>query len=292
MKEVYVTGSAGLVGSRFVELLPKDYTPVIPEIKAVDITDKDALEKLFRQENFDAVVNFAAFTNVSEAEKQRGDRDGDCWKINVEGAKNLAEVCKKYGVHLIQISTDYVFPGTKDDPGPYDEGHRPEDNPERLTWYGYTKAEAERQIKEILGDNVSIVRLIYPVRADFDEKLDYIRKPLDLWDKKSLYALFDNQQISITYIDEACEAINKIIGGSVYGIFHASTPDTTTPYELIRYVVEKARRSDKGVTSSSLDDNQVRYPKYGGLRVESTERRLGIKFSPWRGVVKKLAHKI
>lgn len=294
MKKIYITGSKGMVGSRFLELMPGSFKAVTPEVDKLDITDKAALNSFFEKEKPDTVIHFAAYTNVGEGEKEKGDRNGACYQINVEGSKNLAEVSKEFGSHLIHISTDYVFSGSSNDPGPYDESHTPETDSKKVTWYGFTKAEAEREVSGILGDSFTIVRLIYPVRAKFEGKLDYIRKPLSLFDEGKLYPMFTDQQVSITYIDEACSAINKIVEEKVCGTFHASTPDTTTPHELISYVIEKARGVKNAVKPSSLDeflktvDNPVRYPKYGGLKVEKTKEKLGVKFSPWNEVVDKL----
>lgn len=291
MRKIYVTGSKGMAGSRFLELLPKGYTAVSPEIDRLDITDKVSVDAFFEKERPDAVVHFAAYTNVGEGENQRDDKNGEAWKINVEGSKNLAEAAKKSGAHFIHISTDYVFSGMADDPGPYEEDHAPEADSKRLTWYGFTKAEAEREVSKILGHDFTLVRLIYPVRAKFEAKLDYLRKPLFLFDQGKLYPMFTDQQVSITFIDEACSAINKIIEGKHYGIFHACTADTASPFDLVSYTIEKARGVKDPVKPSSLDeflktvDSPVRYPKFGGLKVEKTEEVLGVKFSPWRKVV-------
>ena len=291
MMKIYVTGSRGMVGSRFLELLPKGYAVVAPEVDRLDITDKVAVDAFFEKEMPDVVVHFAAYTNVGEGENQRDNKDGDAWKINVLGSKNLAEASKKTSAHFIHISTDYVFSGMADDPGPYAEDHKPEADDKRLTWYGFTKAEAEREVTKILGENFTIVRLIYPVRSKFDVKPDYLRKPLSLFDQGKLYPMFTDQQVSITFIDEACAAINKIIEGRKYGIFHACTSDTGSPHALVSYLIEKARGVKDAVKPSSLDeflktvDNPVRYPKFGGLKVEKTEEALGVKFSPWKRVI-------
>src|SRR3989338_1920470 len=106
--KVYITGSHGMVGSRFLELLPKDFIPLSPEIDRLDITDKASVDSFFERERPNIVVHFAAYTNVGKGEKERNDKNGSCWKINVEGSKNLAEASKKFGLHLIHVSTDYV----------------------------------------------------------------------------------------------------------------------------------------------------------------------------------------
>lgn len=290
-REIYVTGSKGMVGSRFLELAPQGYEVLSPEIDELNITDKEALVTFFRANKIDFLVHFAAYTNVTDAEGQRGNEDELCWKINVEGTRNLAEASKRYGAFMIYISTDMVFPGSEEYPGPYAENDKPEADPERVTWYGYTKARGEKVVQDTLEDNFAILRIIYPVRAKFDPKLDYVRKPLALFRDKNLYAVFGDQHVSISFIDEVVEAAKRIISERRTGIFHASSSDTATPHELVSYVIERATGEKDVVKESSLDEylrttgKSVRYSKYGGLKVERTEKELGIKFSTWRQIV-------
>jgi dTDP-4-dehydrorhamnose reductase len=300
--KVYVTGSAGLVGSRFVELFSSDYDFLTPEIGELSILDYKSLDDFFKRSKFSAVVNFAAFTDVSAAENERDNKEGNCFKVNVLGVENLAKLCKKHRRFLIHISTDMVFPGSKDYPGPYSEDSVPESYSKRLTWYGFTKAEAERVIESILGKDAAILRIIYLVRAKFEGKLDYLRKPLKLFDEGKLYPMFNDQQVSIAFIEEVSEAINIILKKGARGVFHTSSCDTSTPYELVSYLLEKARGVKGAVIPSSIHefikkqkeanlDNpfiEVRYPIYGGLKVEKTESKLGIKFSSWREIIDKL----
>lgn len=290
-KRVLVTGGSGLVGSRFVEFYSKKYDLVCPEYPAFDLTDIKNVNNHLSKSKPDVIVNFAAYTNVGEAENQRGDKKGDCYKINVEGVKNLLSATDPK-VHFIHISTDMVFPGSKNDPGPYAEDHVPETNPDKLTWYGFTKAEGEREVLKVLGKEVpTILRLIYPVRAHYGLKLDYLRKPLSLFDEGKLYPMFSDQHVSIAFVDEIAKTLEKIIDGGERGIFHASSRDTTTPYELVFYMIEKVRGKKSVVKSASLKeflktvDNPVRYPEFGGLAVENTEKRLAMKFSTWKEIV-------
>src|SRR3989338_7139450 len=138
MDKILVTGAGGLVGSRFCELSKYKDNLVCPTKEELDITDKKSVE---RYKDFDLVINFAAYTNVSEGEKQRGDKTGLCWKVNVEGVRNLLSITQ----NLIQISTDLVFAGVS---GPYKESELAETDSDKVTWYGFTKAEAERLVRE------------------------------------------------------------------------------------------------------------------------------------------------
>lgn len=289
MTKTLVTGASGLVGSRYVEL-SRSQDLLVPSLEELDITRKKSVQNYFVNNKIDVVVNFAAYTNAGEGEKQRNEKSGDCWKINVEGVANMLAVLR--GQFFLHISTDMVFPGSADRPGPYLESDLPESDSSKVTWYGFTKGEAERRVRE----KGAILRLIYPVRAKFDNKLDYLRKPLKLYDEGKLYPLFTDQQVSISFIDEVCQAASEIIKQKKLGVFHCGSTDLATPYELICYALQKTGRDPNRVKKSSLVeflktvDSPVRYPLFGGLKLEQTERDLGIKFSSWREIINKLAN--
>lgn len=296
MKKILVTGATGLVGSKFIELYKNKYDFITPEYPQFDLTHKEDVAKTIRRVNPDAVVNFAAYTNVSEAEKQRGDKNADCYKINVVGVENLIEALPA-DCHFIQISTDMVFSGSGKDPGPYEENHPSSYKEDELTWYGYTKNLGEKEVIKRFGKDATILRLIYPVSAKYDLKLDYLRKPLSLYDEGKLHPMFTDQQVSIAFVDEVAKALEKIIDGNLKGIFHAGSSDTATPFELVSYLIEKVRGKKDAVKGISIDDflknadSPVRYPKFGGLKVGRTEKELEIKFSSWKQIVDKLVYR-
>ena len=95
MKRTLVIGSSGMVASRFIDLAKNDLAIVGIDEKTLDITDSPAVKKYFDANTFDAVINFAAYTNVDGAEKERNNKEGIVWKLNVEAPKNLVEICKK-----------------------------------------------------------------------------------------------------------------------------------------------------------------------------------------------------
>lgn len=285
--KILVTGANGLVGSRFIDLSSK-YQLLTPDINELDITNADSVYKYVRDNNPDWIINFAAFTDVNAAELQPHDETSLAWKVNVEGLKNLTDAF--LSDQIIQISTDMVFSGSIDHPGPYAEDDTPEKDPSKLTWYGWTKNQAE---KVILNHGGSILRIIYPVRAEFAGKLDYIRAILKKYVDGKLHPLFDDQQISISHVDEIVENLHAILDQDARGIFHTSS-DTTTPYDLIKFTLDQLGADNSVVKPSSIIDflktqtNPYRYPQFGGLKTVITEKTLGIKFSTWQTVVEKL----
>ena len=200
--KILVIGASGLVGSRFVELYKNSGQLLTPDEKKLDITDSSSIERFIRGNfDIDVIVNFAAFTDVAGAEKERppahkasgpggGKEKGLAWKLNVESAENIAKIAKKYNIFLIHISTDFVFLGTKDNPGPYKEDARLPRFSKKISWYGWTKLEGERVVRKNQPYS-AIVRITYPFRASpYPEKIDSARKILELFDNGSLYPLF------------------------------------------------------------------------------------------------------
>ncbi len=130
MNNILVTGGAGFIGSNFVYyMLEKhpDYRIVCIDkltyagnletleeamnnenfrfVKA-DITDRKAVYALFEEENFTAVVNFAAESHVD-----RSIEEPEVFlKTNILGTQVLLDACRKYGnVRYHQVSTDEVY---------------------------------------------------------------------------------------------------------------------------------------------------------------------------------------
>lgn len=265
-----------------VELWQGKYELICPRYPEFDLTKPETIKAVIERAKPETIVHLAAYTDVGGAEEERGNKEGLCYQINVVGSKNLVEASGQ--IPIIHISTDMVFEGKN---GPYAEKAVLPENGDNLTWYGWTKGLAEKEMRQV---GATIVRLIYPVKAQLDQKLDYIHRPLQLLAEDKLYPLFADQQISISFIDQVAETLDKIIEGDKKGIFHAST-DLTSPYELIRYVVEKLGQDPNQVKTGSVVEflkgrqDGYRYPVKGGLLVEETEQELGIKFLNWRQMV-------
>ncbi len=290
MKKVLVIGATGLVGSRFTELA-KNKIDIIPvDEKVLDITDKDAVDKYFKENQFDSVLNLAAVTNVDGCEKERGDENSFTWKLNVVGPKNLAEACLRCNNFMVQISTDFIFRGTKDEPGPYSEDAEiPEDN-NGIGWYGWTKNRAEKAIQNS-GVRNSIVRIAYPFYSTkFDLKLDFAKNYLKLFDDGKLFPIFKDQTITPIYVDDLVEPLVKILDDEIEGTFHLVSRDVTTPFDFVEYLLKKNRNVEGVVKEGSMSEflkakGRTPRPRLGGLKTKITQQKLGMKFKTWREMI-------
>jgi len=295
--KLLITGSNGLVGSHFVENYPKNLenTIISPSSEELDITDATSVNNFFKLQKVDAIIHFAAFTDVSKAEEERNNKKGACWIVNVEGTANLIRAASKQSVYFIYISTDTVFSGHKDNPGPYKEDYPTEENPNLLSWYGWTKRQAEKLVTNNSGNSV-ILRIANPVRAKFKDKLDYVRKILNLYDTDKIYPMFNDQYLTLTYINEVTEALKVLLEKRSLGIYHVSSINVFTPYKLANFLIEKTR-GKKGFVkpisiASFLKDNPSRYPQYGGLKVERTQKILNLRLMSWEEIVSDIAKQL
>jgi len=272
-----------MVGSRFCELstLPLVKADLNGEI-SVDITRPQSVADFFESHDFETVILFSAFTDVDAAEKQRGDKNGLCWRINVIGVNNLVKACKKYDRKIIFISTDFVFDGKN---GPYSESDPPGEDLEEVSWYGISKLEAEKIIQKTLK-NYIILRIAYPYRANFTKKDDIARRILKLYSSGNLYPMFYDQKITPTFIDDIPKAINLLISTDQIGIFHLASPERTTQYDFAKFLINLFKGDTVGLRKTSIkkflkDPNSTPRPVIGGLKVNKI-KKLGFNPTLWK----------
>ena len=168
----FVTGVGGQLGHDVMnELLKRGHEGVGSDIQenysgvadgsavtkapyvALDITDKNAVEKVITEVNPDAVIHCAAWTAVDMAEDD--DKVAKVRAINAGGTQNIANVCKKLDCKMTYISTDYVFDGQGTEPWQPDcKDYKP------LNVYGQTKLEGELAVSQTL-EKYFIVRIAW-----------------------------------------------------------------------------------------------------------------------------------
>ena len=148
-KKLMIFGGSGFVGGNMTKIAQRKgwkvyiadsfFRPGLDDVEwiTVNITDKEAVEKVIDEVVPDAVVNVAAIADVDKAEIDKE----LAWNVNVLGAKNIAESCAKHGIKYLFFSSDAVFDGEG-------SGYTEEDQPNPINYYGNTKAEAEKAVLE------------------------------------------------------------------------------------------------------------------------------------------------
>ena len=206
---VLVTGVKGQLGYDVVnEMLKRGLEPVGVDVDEMDITDKAACEKVITESNVDAVIHCAAYTAVDLAE----DNVEVCMKVNAEGTRNIAEVCKKLDIKMMYISTDYVFDG---------EGTRPwEPDDERapLNVYGQSKYEGELAVEELVEKFFTVrIAWVFGVNGK-----NFIKTMLRIGKERGAASVVCDQIGSPTYTYDLARLLVDMAESEKYGYYHAT----------------------------------------------------------------------
>lgn len=130
-RKTLILGGGGQLGRAlrhaYADLSSVEFT----DRTGVDLTAPD-LESVRRWQDYETIVNAAAFTAVDAAETPEG--RAAAWAANVTGVAVLARIASTHGITLVHISSDYVFDGTAEHPYAEDDPVSP------LGVYGQTKA--------------------------------------------------------------------------------------------------------------------------------------------------------
>lgn len=271
------TGLSGLVGSRVVELLGQEFEfEDISRKTGTDILDKEAVTN--RIKNFDAqyVLHLAAYTNVDEAEKEKdlGEKS-IAWRMNVGGTKDVLEAVESTGKHLIYISTDMVFPGTKPLPEKYTE----EDATGPVGWYATTKCEAEKVVQQAKVP-WTILRIAYPYRANYEKK-EYVRIFKTLLEEGREIKAVSDHYFTPTFIDDLAGVFSHIFRTNLTGIYHVSGKTSISPFDAAIKIAE-VFHLDKNLVSKTTREEffKDKAPRAFNLSLSSAKiEKLGVSLS-------------
>ena len=134
-----------MLGRTLVSELSGDFETIATDLPEVDITDEKSIESAIAKHAPDAVIHCAAMTAVDRCESERE----LAFRLNETGSANVAAACRRHGVRLVAISTDYVFDGDAD--GPYSESDIPTGG---RTVYGQSKFAGEEAVRRLCPDHV------------------------------------------------------------------------------------------------------------------------------------------
>lgn len=138
---ILITGCNGQLGNE-IQLLEKEnpqHQWFNTDVQELDITNVDAVRLFVQEHQIDGIVNCAAYTAVDKAE----DNEELCTKLNAEAPAYLAKAIGDRGGWMIQISTDYVFDGSKHTPYVEDDDTCPN------SVYGRTKLVGELNVQKL-----------------------------------------------------------------------------------------------------------------------------------------------
>ena len=206
---VLVTGVKGQLGHDVVnEMEKRGLTPVGVDLAEMDITDKEACDRVITEANVEAVIHCAAYTAVDAAE----DNVDVCMKVNAGGTRNIAEVCKKLGIKMMYISTDYVFDGQGTRPWEPDDERHP------LNVYGQSKYEGELAVEELVEKFFTVrIAWVFGVNGK-----NFIKTMINLGKTHDTLSVVNDQIGTPTYTYDLARLLVDMIETEKYGYYHAT----------------------------------------------------------------------
>ena len=238
--KVLVTGVKGQLGHDVMnELALRGIEGSGVDVEEMDITDRTACETVISQEKPDAVIHCAAYTAVDAAE----DNLELCRKINAEGTRNIARVCKAMDIKMMYISTDYVFNGGGERPW------EPDDHREPLNVYGLTKYEGEIAVEQNV-QKYFIVRIAWVFGVNGK---NFIKTMLRLGKEKGAVSVVNDQIGSPTYTYDLARLLVDMIQTDKYGRYHATNEGLCSWYEFACEIFCQAGMDEVKVTPVDSD---------------------------------------
>ncbi len=220
-----VTGCSGQLGYDVVKELKNQKVEDVIALtsKEMDITNKELVQKIITEYAPNHIIHCAAFTNVDDAEKEKE----LCYKVNVEGTKNITYASSWVDAKLTFISTDYVFDGTKDT---YDIN----DQVNPINYYGYTKTLAEDIVRKY--DKSFIVRTssVFGINGN-----NFIKKILTKAKTNPELKVVCDEYMRPTYTKDLAKLLIEMQNTTKYGTYHATNMDNLTWYQLAKYVLQE-----------------------------------------------------
>jgi dTDP-4-dehydrorhamnose reductase len=283
---ILVTGANGQLGNemRIISRNSRD-TYIFTDVNQVegqettylDITDMSAIRKMVADNQVQAIVNCAAWTNVDACETDEK-LAALAAKLNADAPKNLADAMNEVGGILFHVSTDYVF-GQE----PYNTPCSPTQKGTPTGVYGATKLQGEKNIIES-GCKYIILRTAW-LYSEFGK--NFCKTMLNFTATKPALKVVFDQCGTPTYAYDLATAIYDIIENRKFegntGIYHYSNEGVTSWYDFTKMIAKIAGNTacDIQPCYSSEYPSPVKRPAYSVLDKKTYKDTFGMTVPYW-----------
>ena len=228
MSRLLITGAGGMLGRDLLAVLRSrsDLLVTATTRAELDITDPDAVRAAVA--GHDLVINAAAWTDVDGAEAQ----EEAATAVNGDAVAHLARACAATGARMIQVSTDYVFPGHATEPYPEDAPTAP------INAYGRSKLAGELAVAQLLPDTGYVVRTAWLYG---EHGPNFVTTVLRLADEREWLDVVNDQRGQPTWSYQLAEQLVALADAALAdhaapGTYHGTASGETTWYGLARAV--------------------------------------------------------
>lgn len=281
-RAILLTGGGGQVGTEFQRLAPPGFEIVAPGRDQLELADPDSIAAFVSSRPWAAVINSGAYTAVDKAQTD----PVTAWKVNALAPAAFAWATAQAGIPLIQLSTDYVFDGSKaaayveDDPvGP-------------VSVYGASKEAGEQAVRTGNPRHL-ILRTAWVVSP---HGANFIKTMLRLAETRDRLTVVDDQHGCPTSAADIASALAAIVSRMVddttapTGTYHFVNSGDATWCGFAREVFAQAQA--KGLTVPTVEaiptsayPTPARRPANSRLDTAKLTRDFGVEPRDWRTAV-------
>jgi dTDP-4-dehydrorhamnose reductase len=243
----------------------------------LDITDLSQARDALNRIRPEIIFLTGALTHVDYCE----DHPDEAFRINTEGASQIAKEAARLDAKLVFYSTEYVFDGTN---GPYDEGACPCP----LSVYGESKLRAEKLIQENLKNHL-ILRTTVVYGWERGSK-NFAMQVYEKLQSGSKMTIPDDQIGNPTLADYLAEVSVRLAQQGATGIVNVVGRDLMPRSEFAKALVKVYGGNLDLVVPVSTDSLNQRAPRplRGGLRAEKLTKLLGTELMPLEEALERL----
>ncbi len=279
MKKILVTGAKGQLAQCIKDAAPKGDNFEIHYLTRanLDITDAGAIGAHFGRNTYDYCINTAAYTNVEQAESDQE----QAYLINASSVQHLAEACKKQEGVFIQISTDYVFDGTKKTP------YLETDKTNPINVYGASKLKGEEVLAQTM-ERYFILRTSWLYSQYGHNFLNTILKNSAAG---KLLTITTEQIGTPTNANDLAKCIWSIIISKTkkYGLYHYSNSGEGTWYDFASEILKNSNQlQTTKLAKTKHYPTFAKRPAYSVLSSHKIEVLLGVKAPDWKESLQQL----
>ena len=204
--KLLLTGADGMLGQAICRQLSPHHQLFPLNKQTLDVTDADSACYWVNRIQPDWVLHCAALTDVDRCE-----REPDlAFAINAKGTENMMIACRHFQIPMLYLSSIAVFSGDKSTP--YNE----QDTPHPANQHGVSKWQGEQAVAQL--PHHLIVRTGWLFGGKNDKK--FIRKILDLAQKRPTLSVVDDKIGSPTYVDDLAQGIGQLLVQNEIGVVH------------------------------------------------------------------------
>ena len=267
---ILIVGANGMLGRDLIALLGDRGRGV--DIADIDITSLESVLKVIGALKPEVVVNCAAYTDVDGCEND----PETAMTVNGEGVAYLGMACQEIGALLVQVSTDYIFDGSKGTPYVEDDAPCP------LSVYGESKLAGEMNAAVCSERLIVRTQWLYGIHGK-----NFVETMLRLGAEKDELTVVDDQIGSPTWTVDLARAIIALIDNGCRGVYHAANAEYCSWNEFARAIFTEAGLdvSVKPMTTTELN-RPARRPLYSTLECGKLTSDTGLQPQTWRSALR------